>query len=90
MFGTLLVHLLCNAVVCVLPEYTIVYEHDRVDKIRVDSIHGSMCTCMWDQGSEIDLLVHAKSRQNCACYIAAMFDDRTLAQDYGWNAEHLK
>ena len=39
MFGTQLVNLLCNAVhgVC-FSEYTIVYEHDRVDKIRVDSM----------------------------------------------------
>ena len=39
---------------------------DRVDKIRVDStwqhVHMQTC-CMWDQGSEVDLLVHTKSRQ---------------------------
>ena len=28
---------------------------------------------MRDQGSEVYLLVHTKSRQSCACYIAAMF-----------------
>ena len=27
--------------------------------------------CMWDQGSEVDLLVHTKSRQSCACRRAA-------------------
>ena len=37
MFGAQLVNMLSNAVECVLSEYTIVYEHDRVDKIRVDS-----------------------------------------------------
>ena len=61
-------------------EYTIVYEHDRVNKIRVDStwqrVH-MQTFCMWDQGSEVDLLVHTKFCQSCACYIAAMFDDRT-------------
>ena len=35
---------------------------DRVDKIRVDStwqhVHMQTC-CMWDQGSEVDLLVHS-------------------------------
>ena len=54
-----------------LSEYTIVYEHDRVDKIRVDStwhcVH-MQTFCMWDQGSEVDLLVHTKSRQSCGCY----------------------
>ena len=47
---------------------------NRVDKIRVDStwqhVHMQTC-CMWDQGSEIDLLVHTKSRQSCACHRAA-------------------
>ena len=47
---------------------------DRVDKIRVDStwqhVHMQTC-CMWDQGSEVDLLVHTKSRQSCACHRAA-------------------
>ena len=37
---------------------------DRVDKIRVDStwqhVHMQTC-CMWDQGSEVDLLVHTKA-----------------------------
>ena len=60
-----------------LSEYTIVYEHDRVDKIRVDStwqhVHMQIF-CMWDQGSEVDVLVHTKSCQSCACYITAMFD----------------
>ena len=28
-------------------------------------------------GSEVDLLVHTKLCQSCACYIAAMFDDKT-------------
>ena len=32
---------------------------------------------MWDQDSEVDVLVHTKSHQSCACYIAAMFYDRT-------------
>ena len=27
-----------------LPKYTIVYEHNRVDKIKLN-LHGSMCTC---------------------------------------------
>ena len=52
-----------------LSGYT-VYEHDRMDKIRVDATwqHVHMQTfCMWDQGSEVDLLVHTKSCQNCAC-----------------------
>ena len=75
MFGAQLVNLLCNAVVCVFPRL-----HDRVDKIRVDStwqrVH-MQTFCMWDQGSQVDLLVHTKSCQSCACYIAAMFDDRT-------------
>ena len=69
-----------------LSEYTIVYEHDRVDKIRVDSTwqHVHMQTfCMWDQGSEVDLLVHTKSCQSCARYIAAMFDDRTYKESKG-------
>ena len=69
-----------------LSEDTIVYEHDRVDKIRVDSTwqHVHMQTfCMWDQGSGVDLLVHTKSRQSCACYIAAMFDDRTYKESKG-------
>ena len=35
------------------------------------------------QGSEVDLLVHTKSRQSCACYIAAMFDDRTYKESKG-------
>ena len=39
--------------------------------------------CMWDQGSEVDLLVHTKSCQSCACYIAAMFDDRTFKESKG-------
>ena len=39
--------------------------------------------CMWDHGSEVDLLVHTKSRQICACYIAAMFDDRTYKNPKG-------
>ena len=59
-------------------ECTVVYDHDRVDKIRVDSTwqHVYMQTfCIWYQGSEVDLLVHTKSRQSCTCYIAAMFDD---------------
>ena len=50
--------------------------HDRVDKIRADSTwqHVHVQTfCMWDQVSEVDVLVHTKSRQSCACYIAAMF-----------------
>ena len=55
--------------------YTIVYEHDRVDEIRVDSTWQHV-TCMWNQGSEVDLLIHTKSRQSCACYIAAMFNDK--------------
>ena len=58
----------------------IAYEHDRVDKITVDStwqhVHMQIFS-MWDQGSEVDLLVHTKSHQSCACYIAAMFDDRS-------------
>ena len=65
MFGAQLANLLCNAVVCVcLSILSIVYEHDRVDKIRVDSTwqHVHMQTfCMWDQGSEVDLLVHIKA-----------------------------
>ena len=62
-----------------LSECTIVYEHNRVDKIRVDSTgqHVHMQTfCMWDHGSEVDLLVHTKSCQSCACYRAAMIDAR--------------
>ena len=47
---------------------------DRVDKIIVDftwqHVHMQTC-CMWDQGSEVDLLVHTKSRQTCACHRAA-------------------
>ena len=47
---------------------------DRVDKIRVDStwqhVHMQTC-CMWDQGSEVDLLVHTKSCQSCACHRTA-------------------
>ena len=47
---------------------------DRVDKIRVDStwqhVHMQTC-CMWDQGTEVDLLVHTKSRQSCACHRTA-------------------
>ena len=66
-----------------LSEDTIVYEHNRVDKIRVDStwqcVH-MQTFCMWDQGSEVDLLVHTKSRQSCAYYIAAMFEDRTYKE----------
>ena len=46
----------------------------RVDKIRVDStwqhVHMQTC-CMWNQGSEVDLLVHTKSCQSCACHRAA-------------------
>ena len=45
---------LCNVVVCVCPYK--VYEHNRVEKIRVDSTwqHVHMQTfCMWDQGSEV-------------------------------------
>ena len=43
--------------------------------------------CMWDQGSEVDLLVHAKSPQSCTCYIAiaTMFDDRTHKESKGAN-----
>ena len=26
--------------------------------------------CMWDQGFEVDLLVHTKSCQSCACHRA--------------------
>ena len=37
MFAAQLANLLSNAAVRVLSEYTIVYEHDRVDKVRVDS-----------------------------------------------------
>ena len=61
MFATQLVNLLCNAVVCVLSKYTIVYEHDGVDKMRVDSTwqHVHMHA---GSGSEVDLLVHNKSR----------------------------
>ena len=63
-----------------------VYEDDRVDKIRVDStwqdVH-MQTFCMWDQGSEIDLLAHTKSRQSRACYIAVMFDDRTYKASKG-------
>ena len=47
---------------------------DRVDQIRVDCTwqHVHLQTyCMWDQGSEVDLLVHTKSRQSCACHRAA-------------------
>ena len=28
-------------------------------------------------------LIHTKSRQSCACYIAAMFDDRTYEEFKG-------
>ena len=66
-----------------LSECTIVYEHDRVDKIRVDSTwqHVHIQTfCIWYQGSEVDLLVHTKSRQSYTCYIAAMFNDRTYKE----------
>ena len=63
--------------------YCLFYEHDRADKIKVDSTwqHVHVQTfCEWDQGSEVDLLVHTKSCQSCACYIAAMFDDRTYKE----------
>ena len=47
---------------------------NRVDKIRVDStwqqVH-MQTRCMWDQDSEVDLLVHTKSCQSCACHRAA-------------------
>ena len=59
---------------------TIVHEDDTVDKIRVDSTwqHVHMQTFhMLDQGFEVDLLVHTKSRQSCVYYRAAMFNDRT-------------
>ena len=47
LFGAQLVHLLCNAVVFFFFGCTIVYGHDRVDKIRVVSTcrHCSMGTC---------------------------------------------
>ena len=46
----------CEVVVCVCTGILKVYEHDRVDKIRVDSAwqHVHMQTFyMWDQGSEV-------------------------------------
>ena len=83
MFGAQLVPAVQCCGVC-LSEYTIVYEHNRVDKIRVDSsswqhLH-MQAFCMWDQGSEVDLLVHTKAHQSCACYRAAMIDDRTYKE----------
>ena len=47
---------LCNVVVCVCTGILKVYEHDGMDKIRVDStwqhVHMQIF-CMWDQGSEV-------------------------------------
>ena len=51
-----------------LSVHTIVYEHDGVDKIRVDSMwqHVHMQTCKAD-------VLHV-------CMLAAMFDDRTYKE----------
>ena len=69
---------------CVFSEYTIyiyiVYEHNRVDKIRVDSIHGSVCTCRhFACGIRALRLIYmlTLSLVKAVHAIAAMFDDRT-------------
>ena len=52
------------------PEYTIVYEHDKVDKIIVDYMETRAYAVVLHlgQGSEVDLLVHTKSRQTSAVH----------------------
>ena len=64
-----------------LTKYTIVYEHDKWRRVDSTWQHVHMqIFCMWDQGSEVDVLVHTKFRQRCACYRAAMINDRTYKE----------
>ena len=85
MFGAQLVHLLCNAVLCVCLSILLFMNTIEWTKQEVTIWqHVHMQTfCMWDQGSEVDLLVHTKSRQSCACYRAAMINDRTYKESKG-------
>ena len=80
MFGVQLVNLLVQCCGVFLSEYTIVYEDDRVDKIRGDStwqhVHIQTC-CMWDQGLRLIYLFILSLIKAVLLYIAAMFDDRT-------------
>ena len=73
MFGAQLPVVKCCGV-C-LSKYNIVSEHNRVDKIRVDATwqHVHVQTfCMWDHGSEVDLLLHTKSL--CVLYNCLMIE----------------
>ena len=75
-------------VVCVCASILLFIAMDRVDKIRVDL---SMAACAQagilhvGSESEVDLLVHTKSRQSCARYIGAMFNGRTCKGSEGAN-----
>ena len=81
MLGAQLVNLLCNAVVCVFPSILLFMNTIEWTKYEL-TLHGSVCTCRhFACGIRALRLIYLFTlslvKAVHACYIAAMFDDRT-------------